>query len=277
MLYQQVVCSYRMFFQMEIWIQHSNKHKILFPFLNITNIKAIELGANVLLMDEDTCATNFMIRDSKMMQLVACEKEPITPYVRLIQSLKEQQDISTILVVGGTGDYFDVADHVLVMDSYRCVDATVRAKEIVAQHDAATNDTTAPAIFVPPRRRYPILPNMRCQGKIKVLARNIISYGDIEIDLSMTEQIISKYQANAIASIIQYLSTSARTNQQQRDLTLNDVLDEMDAMFQTMGADAFHGIGSMNGAFLRPRKLDIGAAINRLRISNCIQQQQQNH
>ena len=119
------------------------------------------MGAKVLLLDEDTCATNFMIRDSKMMQLVASENEPITPYVRVVQSLHNEHDISTILVVGGTGDYFDVADHVLVMESYRCVDATVHAKEIAAQQHTTdpTTLTMAPARFVPPRKRYPILNN----------------------------------------------------------------------------------------------------------------------
>ena len=232
--------------------------------------KAIELGADVLLMDEDTCATNFMIRDSKMMQLVACDKEPITPYVRVVQSLKEDYDVSTILVVGGTGDYFAVADHVLIMDSYRCVDATIRAKQIASQH--ATTPPTTAAHFASPRKRYPILHNMKCQGKVKVLARNIISYGDIEIDLSMTEQIISKYQANAIASILKYLSSSSSSSiQKQHDLTLNDILDDIDALLNT-GPDGFHHIGPMNGAFLRPRKLEIGAAINRLRIHNCMEQ-----
>lgn len=225
-------------------------------------------------MDEDTCATNFMIRDTKMMQLVACDKEPITPYIRVVESLKEEYDISTILVVGGTGDYFHVADHVLIMESYRCIDATVRAKQIALQHDTEGVVSTTPARFVTPRKRYPILHKMQCQGKIKVLARNIISYGDTEIDLSMTEQIISKYQANAIASILKYLSSSSSSSEivKRKDSTLNEILDEMDALLNT-GADGFHRIGSMNGSFLRPRKLEIGAAINRLRIHSCIEQQ----
>ena len=262
---QQVLCLYRLF-TLE-WLIRQLEIFLITLFLHICT-KAIELGANVLLMDEDTCATNFMIRDAKMMQLVACDKEPITPYVRVVQSLKEQYDISTILVVGGTGDYFDVADHVLIMDSYHCIDATARAKQIASQHDTAAV-TTAPALFAPPRKRYPLLHNMQCEGKVKVLARNIISYGDIEIDLSMTEHIISKHQANAIASILKYLSSSTL---KQHDRTLNEVLDEMDALFND-SVDGFHRIGSMNGSFLRPRKLEIGAAINRLRIHSCIEQQ----
>ena len=82
-----------------------------------------------------------MIRDDKMIQLVAPEKEPITPFVRLVRSLYDDVGISTVIVVGGTGDFFDVADTVLVMDSYHCVDATERAKQIVA---SSTSDSSMP-------------------------------------------------------------------------------------------------------------------------------------
>jgi predicted ABC-class ATPase len=227
-------------------------------------------------MDEDTCATNFMIRDAKMMQLVASDKEPITPYVRVVQSLHQTYGISTILVVGGTGDYFPVADHVLVMDSYRCIDATIRAKEIVAQTTqpappvSTMERSTLPVMFAPPQKRYPILPKLQCPGKIKILAPNIISYGDMEIDLSMTEQIISKHQANAIGRILQYLSNK-KNLPVSSSLSMNDILDEMETFLDMKGADAFHEIGSLDGTLLRPRKLEVGAAINRLRIPQLFQ------
>ncbi|KAI2512327.1 putative ATPase of the ABC class [Fragilaria crotonensis] len=93
-------------------------------------IEAIEMGTNLLLFDEDTCATNFMIRDKKMMQLVSADKEPITPFVHKVRSLFEDHSVSSILVIGGSGDYFSVADTVVMMDTYKCFDVTARAKEI---------------------------------------------------------------------------------------------------------------------------------------------------
>ena len=74
-----------------------------------------------------------MIRDDKMMQLVAADKEPITPFVRIVRSLYDDCQVSSVMVIGGTGDYFDVADNVLVMDSYMCLDATERAKTIATR------------------------------------------------------------------------------------------------------------------------------------------------
>jgi predicted ABC-class ATPase len=228
------------------------------------------LGADTLLIDEDTCATNFMIRDSKMMELVACDKEPITPFVRVVPSLKEQ-GISTILVVGGTGDFFDVADHVILMDSFSCKDATTLVQHIVQKHQ--NNDLAAPRItspFLPIRQRYPIPKNMFSHGKVKVLARNIISYGDAEIDLSMAEQIISKFQANAIASILQYVARTGNQNVTAPTRSVNETLEEVERAMNE-GSFEFLAPEQLNGSFIRPRKLEMGAAINRL-PKNCIQQ-----
>jgi predicted ABC-class ATPase len=197
-----------------------------------------------------------MIRDSKMMQLVACDKEPITPFVRVITALKEQ-GISTILVVGGTGDYFDVADHVLLMDSYCCVDATTRAREI-AQQNQPNSEAPAPAPFLPIRKRYPQTKKMRFVGKAKVLARNIISYNDSEIDLSMTEQIVSKFQANAIASALQHLGGTGNSR------CMDELLDRLEQSITDGGLDVI-APGKLDGTFIRPRKFEIGAAMNRLR------------
>lgn len=222
------------------------------------------MGADALLIDEDTCATNFMIRDNKMMQLVACEKEPITPFVRVVGSLKVQ-GVSTVLVVGGTGDFFDVADHVLLMDCYRCDDATTRARQIVKSN--------SPANFVPPsasfgmiRNRYPVANMFSSGGKVKVLARNVVSFGDTEIDLSATEQIISSAQTNAIAHILQRLASSSSA-------TSGTLLESLRVIECSVDADGLDILapGQYNGSFMRPRILEISAAVNRLRRA-CIKQ-----
>jgi predicted ABC-class ATPase len=92
----------------------------------------VELRTSALLVDEDACATNFMICDDKMMQLVAPDKEPITPFVQKVQSPYKDLGISLILVIGGTGDHFDVTDNVIMMDCYKCLDIMEWAKQIVA-------------------------------------------------------------------------------------------------------------------------------------------------
>jgi len=96
-------------------------------------VEALEVGSRLLMMDEDSCATNFMIRDERMQKLVPKEKEPITPFIDQVQNLHQEHDVSTILVIGGSGDYFDVADTVLFMENYRPRVVTQRAHRIAAE------------------------------------------------------------------------------------------------------------------------------------------------
>ena len=93
-------------------------------------LEALEVGAHVLLLDEDTSATNFMVRDARMQALVHKVHEPITPFLDRVRELYESHQVSTVLVMGGCGDYFDVADTVIMMDEFAPVDATADAHAV---------------------------------------------------------------------------------------------------------------------------------------------------
>ena len=96
-------------------------------------VEAIEAGAAGLLLDEDTSATNFMVRDARMQALVQKEHEPITPFLDRVRELYERLGVSTVLAMGGCGDYFDVADRVVMMREYRPVDVTAEAEQIAGR------------------------------------------------------------------------------------------------------------------------------------------------
>ena len=96
-------------------------------------IEALEMGCRLLLIDEDTSATNFMIRDERMQALVEKGKEPITPFLDKVRLLHRDLGVSTILVMGGSGDYFDTADRIVMMDAYRPIDVTDRVAAIVSK------------------------------------------------------------------------------------------------------------------------------------------------
>ena len=220
------------------------------------------MGATTLLIDEDTCATNFMIRDSKMQQLVATHKEPITPFVSIVRSLYKEREVSTVLVVGGAGDYFDVADHVLLMDSYSCEDATQRALEI-----ARTSSTRIPrAHFGETRPRFPLTDFFSPNGRVKSLSRSSVSYGDIEIDLNALEQIVSISQTNAITAALQTLSSSRPDG----NCTLRELLESLGSSIDERGIDVL-APGQFNGQLALPRLLELSGAVNRLRRP-CIRQ-----
>jgi predicted ABC-class ATPase len=209
-----------------------------------------------------------MIRDDKMMQLVAPDKEPITPFVRKVRSLYEDNGISSILVIGGTGDYFDVADNVIMMDCYKCLDVTERAKQIVAsssQSDRHVSSTPIPFGMI--RTRYPRGDAFIANGKVNVRSKDDITYGDIEIDLSGLEQVVSKSQTTAISCALQTFAKLAASSTS----TLSDVLASLEKLMDEGGLDAL-APGQYNGGFARPRPLEIAGAVNRLRRNDSMRQ-----
>lgn len=138
-------------------------------------IEALEVGATTLLIDEDTCATNFMIRDWKMQQLVAKDKEPITPFISKVRSLYSQCGVSSVLVIGGAGDYFSVADHVIMMDSYEPRDVTAEAKKIASEHDEVREESE----FGGFKPRIPLAAGFDVHGKVVARGLDRIQYGDV--------------------------------------------------------------------------------------------------
>ena len=171
-------------------------------------IEAIEAGAQLLLMDEDTCATNFMIRDSKMQQLVNIEDEPITTFIDKVKQLFLEQNISTVLVLGGVGDYFDVSDNVIQMINYKPQDMTAQAHKIADKFPAKRKieDKTYP---FQNRKRIPIPESIdpyNDYGKFAVYAKEVhrLNFGKQVIDLTDLEQLIELSQTKALGFAIEY-------------------------------------------------------------------------
>lgn len=203
-----------------------------------------------------------------MAQLVAKEKEPITPLVQTIRSLYDDCAVSSVLVIGGTGDYFEVADNVLVLDSYVCNDATVEAKTIVAKSNSVLAESSVRIAFRPTNRSrringHAFVPN----GKVKTLSQHSISYGTTDLDLRYLEQLVCKSQTSAIACSLQRLPSFASIGK-----PFTGLLKELDETIDTDGLDALDP-GHCNGRLSRPRSFEIAGAVNRFRVNNCIQQQ----
>ena len=128
-------------------------------------MEALEAGAHTLLIDEDTSATNFMIRDERMQQLIPAKDEPITPFVQRIRPLFTEKGVSTILVAGGSGAFFDVADHVIALNSYVPNDVTVQAHSIANR--TPQNDAASLRVFDSPNPRVPARDGLREPSKTK--------------------------------------------------------------------------------------------------------------
>jgi len=225
-------------------------------------VEALETGSSCLLLDEDTSATNFMIRDRRMQELVAKTSEPITPFVDRVRELRDQLGVSTLLVMGGSGDYFDHADLVIQMDSYRPRDVTGEAREIASGHvTGRREEREADLTSAAPRHLVvrSINPE-RGQGRWKIQARGIdtLVIGQSDIDLRAVEQIEDPSQLRAIGWILGRLS--------EHDKNECDPLPAIRLMLDRLGQGDWQWLsGRPDGDLAAPRAHEVMAALNRLR------------
>ncbi|MFD1361332.1 ABC-ATPase domain-containing protein [Lentibacillus salinarum] len=235
-------------------------------------MEALEAGAGTLLIDEDTSATNFMIRDQRMQQLVHKDKEPITPFIDNIKQMHDQLDVSTILVMGGSGDYFDVADTVIMMEAYKPYNVTAEAKRIVSENptnrEAVTTDT-----FGRISERYFQQSSLQTRkgNKSKTQAKGLttILMGRTDITFADTEQLVDTSQTRMIAEMIQHLD---RTNA-LGSKSLYELLDEIEQQMDQKGLASFTVFKDQHpGDIARPRRYEIAAVLNRMRTANIKQQ-----
>ncbi|GLI56711.1 ATPase [Propionigenium maris DSM 9537] len=224
-------------------------------------MEAIELGAKLLLIDEDTSATNFMVRDRKIQELISHDKEPITPFIEKVGSLRKQLDVSTIIVVGGLGDYFSVSDNVLMLDEYRVTDITKRAKEIDEKYRESKiiEDETS---IVPGRKKLngkkiPLLFNDK---KCKIRGRDLdeLSINKDVVDIRSLEQFVENGQVPFVGELLKRLFTKSNGNPDLRDL-LDRVEDEM------KDENICNYLRAEQGSLVFTRKYEVGAVINRIR------------
>ncbi|MCX8802997.1 ABC-ATPase domain-containing protein [Vibrio parahaemolyticus] len=221
--------------------------------------ESIEAGATSLLIDEDTSATNFMIRDERMQALVAKGDEPITPLVDRIGQLRDELDISTIIVMGGSGDYLDVANTVIQMHDYQAVDVTEKAKQVISQHPTQRHNESEESLqtFRPRALNRVALMNILTDGKFRVSAKgkDSLRFGKEFTDLSALEQIESADEVNAIGWLWFQLA--------QLPGWCNNPAKEIEEVL----SGEWHASLPKQGDLAKPRTLDVMAALNRMRKS----------
>ena len=225
-------------------------------------IEALEAGSRLLLIDEDTSATNFMSRDRRMQALIRGDDEPITPFIDRVQSLYRDAGASTLLVIGGSGDYLDVADLVLGMVRYEAHDLTAEARSVATAHPTGRAVHGAPATW-PWRHRCPdprsIRPwRGRKQSHIKVPSRTVVEFGNDRIDLTGIRQIALRAQARAIALSLGHLQQFMGAG-----MAVEDMLEAMRTLLESDGLDALDP--TRTGDLAMPRIQEIAATLARLR------------
>lgn len=230
--------------------------------------EALEAGSRVLLMDEDTSATNFMVRDELMQAVIARDQEPITPFLERALDLWQRAGVSLILVVGSCGAYFHIADRVVQMDAYHARDITAQAK--AALEGRAVPILSAPGFHLPAGGRVVDLSgstqtrkNYRGDGyrqerlKVKRFGKTAFTVGDRELDLRYVEQIVDGGQTQALA----YMVRCAR--EQLAGSRVEDVVAALTKLVEEKGLGAVCGGGVVPAGLTLPRVQEIFACFDR--------------
>ena len=225
-------------------------------------VEAMEAGTSLLLMDEDTSATNFMIRDELMQRVIHRDMEPITPFLDRIRELYGIHGISTVIVAGSSGAFFHAADRIIQMDRYVPRDITASAKEEARAFPAGSavmEPAPAPGLCRCPR------PSPQFRGdriKLKALGRDGISIDRETIDLRYVEQLADGEQSAALGWCMVYAQRRLMDGRR----TLRQIVDELDRLMEEQGLPALCGSPSGVPFLARPRRQEIFACFDRCRF-----------
>ncbi len=230
-------------------------------------MEAVNFGAKLLLIDEDRSATNFMIRDNMMKELI--DKEPITPFTDRVCELHETNGVSTILVIGGSGEYLSVADKVYMMEDYRIIDVTSRAQNICTSY-GVNKDTPRLADWTQNRvmysDRFSSYPNGSGSEKLIISDLGFILIGDEKIDVRGLNDIVSPRQLDTLGFMLRHIEV---TNKDHR-IDIQRKIDDLYLRVEKEGVDfLYSSFFTTCERFLDlPRKVELMAIINRMRLLN---------
>ena len=234
-------------------------------------IEGMESGAKVFLIDEDTCATNFMIRDELMQRVVCREEEPITPFIERARFLYEKCGISSVLVAGSSGAYFYIADTILQMDRYVPKDITEFAKKEAGQYaSAAAAVQGRPAVQKLPDPALPSFQRvptcniaLRRDDRLKTRTRGTddVQLGHENIDLRYLEQLADQEQTAALS----YILALAEKNLLDGRKTMTQLVDAICALMDQKGLAGLSSGGYLPTDLAMPRRQEIFACFNRYR------------
>jgi predicted ABC-class ATPase len=221
--------------------------------------EAVEVGTSLLLVDEDTSATNFMIRDERMRELV--RREPISPFIDLVRPLHRSLGVSTVVVAGGVGDYLDVADRVILLEDYAPSDATSRSRELTRKFPPRA--PLAEREVTPPRKRAIDTSSIDLRRGKRQTARgkglHTIELGRERVDLSYLEQLAEAGQTEAVARVIKEWATAGEVR------GVGELVREALASVSEKGLDSLGTYRGHPGEMSLPRAQELAAAINRVR------------
>lgn len=224
-------------------------------------MEGIEAGSSLFLIDEDTSATNFMIRDQLMQQVISGREEPITPFISRVKSLYRDKGISSIIVAGSSGSYFHVAHTVIQMKEYAPIDITEKAKAAAKGYPPIDGEGAFPDFS---EHRCP-KPDMVLRKddrlKIKTMGTSELLLARESVELRYLEQLKDQEQTLALAWILKYVQLKLLDGKKD----LKQISELLENQLNQGGLESLFDRGDVSASLARPRKQEILACINRYR------------
>lgn len=242
-------------------------------------VESMEAGSHLFLLDEDTSATNFMVRDAFMQQVIQREKEPITPFLERAEDLYKKAEISTILVAGSSGAFFHIADTIIQMDNYVPKDITASVKKLCSQYPlpavSVTNFQLPHSHRImsrPAESSKRLIHNSRGNHsdsgatkperlKTRISGTDGFSLGRQEIDLRYTEQLIDAEQTAALGLLLKYAVEHLADGRR----TLPEIVQFLWKNLSLHGLSFFTENQKISCGYATPRIQEIYACLNRYR------------
>lgn len=242
-------------------------------------VESMEAGSHLFLLDEDTSATNFMVRDTFMQQVIQREKEPITPFLERAEDLYKKAGISTILVAGSSGAFFHIADTIIQMDNYVPKDITASVKKLCSQYPlpaVSVTDFQLPhshrIMSRPAESSKRLIHNSRGNHsdsgaakperlKTRISGTDGFSLGRQEIDLRYTEQLIDAEQTAALGLLLKYAVEHLADGRR----TLPEIVQFLWKNLSLHGLSFFTENQKISCGYATPRIQEIYACLNRYR------------
>lgn len=231
-------------------------------------LEGIEAETSCFLIDEDTSATNFLVRDAFMQRVVSGDQEPITPFIARVRDLYEKVGISTILVAGSSGAFFHVADTIIQMDAYRPKDVKMSVEALLPEYPPADLCSNAEPFTLPTEKRMFVMERkIKRYGrgereeriKTKVMGTDGFSIEHNIVDLRCVEQLIDTEQTAALAAILKHIVKKGSICMEMQELVA-----EINTLLKKKGMAAFVE-GALSCGYAYPRKEEIYLMLNRFR------------
>lgn len=224
-------------------------------------MEGIESGSTLFLIDEDTSATNFMIRDELMQKVICREEEPITPFIERVNSMYQDLGISSVIVAGSSGSFFQIADTIIQMREYIPYDITAKAKQAATDYPALTISKQFPESE---SKRMP-KPNTALKKeqrlKMKTMGTHEMLLAKDSIELRYLEQLIDSEQTNSLAYALKYMELHLMNGQK----TIPQLLDAIEKLVEEKGLEALFDREYVRSSLAAPRRQELAGCINRYR------------